>query len=141
VVLKDLRLPRQVAAQTVPVFPGRGRVQAGRAVVHGGLRGCAGAHSRAVWDREREALLRRASGIERDAGGRQGLCAVVELEFLAGLARHAVAGCGWEGCADWLAWGIGQVGGLRQLWTGLGGEWQSVPPGYARALAEVVRRG
>jgi hypothetical protein len=140
VVLKDLRLARQVAAQAVPVFPGRGRVQAGRAAVWGGPRGRAGAHARGVWDRERERLLRQASGIERDCGGRAGLLAVIEIEFLSRIAGHAVH-CGESGCAAWLAWGIGQVGGLRAVFGALGGSWQSVPPGYARALAEIVRQG
>lgn len=129
-----------VAAQAVPVFPGRGRRQAGRAAVWGGARGRGGMHSRDVWDRQRDVLLRRASGLEREAGGRAGLVAVVELEFLSQLGAHAVR-CSQEGCADWLAWGVGQVGGLRQLFGGLGGQWQSVPPGYARALAAVVRQG
>ena len=40
-----------------------------------------------------------------------------------------------------VAWGIGQVRGLSEVWRALGGEWQSVPPGYARALARVVREG
>lgn len=131
-----------VLAAVVPVFPGRGRVPAGRAAVWGGPRGRSGEHARDVWDREREKLARRAAGVERDCGGRAGLVAVLELEFLAGLGRHCLEGeCGREGCADWLAWGIGQVAGLRQLFGALGGTWQSVPPGYARALREVVRQG
>lgn len=136
VVLKDLRDARTVAAQAVPVFPGRGRKQAGRAAVHGGPRGRAGEHARDTWDRERERLLRQASQLEREAGGRAGLVAVVELEFLSRVSAHVVGGCG---CADWMAWGIGQVPGLRVLFGSLGGEWQSVPPGYARALAAVWR--
>lgn len=128
-----------VAAAAVPVFPGRGRVAAGRAAVWGGARGRAGEHARGVWDREREWLCRNASGLERATGaGRDGLVAVVDFEFLGALSRHAVD-CGVEGCPDWLAWGIGQVPALRELWRALGGEWQGVPPGYARALAAVWR--
>lgn len=139
-VLKDLRDARQVAAQVVPVFPGRGRRAAGRAAVWGGVRGRAGEHARDTWDRERERLLRQASGIERDCGGRAGLVAVVELEFLSRVAQHVVVGCNQQaGCPDWLAWGIGQVPGLRALFGSLGGTWQAVPPGYARALAAVWR--
>jgi hypothetical protein len=140
-VLKDLRDARQVAYAAVPQFPGRGRVRAGRAAVHGGVRGRAGEHARDCWDRERELLARRASGLERDAGGRAGLVAVVELEFLGALGRHVV----WcarteDGCADWLAWGVGAAGGgLAQMFRAVGGEWQQVPPGYARALAAVWR--
>lgn len=139
--LKDLRTPRMVAAAAVPVFPGRGRVSAGRAAVYGGPRGRAGEHARGVWDREREWLLRQAFGLERAAGGREQMAAVVELEYLAALSRHAVS-CGVPGCADWLAWGIGTAGGgLRDVWRALGGEWQAVPPGYARALQRAVREG
>jgi hypothetical protein len=128
-----------VAASVVPVFPGRGRRTAGRAVVYGGHRGRAGAHSRDVWDRERERLLRQAGALERDAGGRAGLLATVEIEFLSRISAHVVGGCGGgSGCADWMAWGIGQVRGLSELFRGLGGTWQAVPPGYARALAEVL---
>lgn len=126
-----------VAAQAVPVFPGRGRVRAGRAAVYGAERGRAGEHARDVWDRERESLARRAAGVDR-AVGRQMLPGALELEMLVALARHA-EDCGRNGCADWLAWGIGQVPGLRGLWRALGGEWQQVPPGYARALAAVLR--
>lgn len=131
-----------VAFAVVPVFPGRGRVRAGRAAVYGGPRGRSGEHARDVWDRERERVARRASGLEKQVGSRVLLAGAVELEFLVALARHA-EDCGRAsgGCADWLAWGIGQVGGLRALWSALGGEWQSVPPGYARALAAVVRQG
>jgi hypothetical protein len=128
-----------VAAQAVPVFPGRGRRTAGRAAVHGGVRGRAGEHARDTWDRERERLLRQAGALERDAGGRAGLLATVEIEFLSRIAGHVTGGCGGgDACGDWLAWGIGQVAGLRQVFGALGGTWQAVPPGYARALAEVL---
>ena len=127
-----------VAASVVPVFPGRGRRAAGRAAVYGGVRGRAGEHARDTWDRLREQLCRQASGLEREAGSREGLVATVELEYLARLSTHVV-GCSVPGCADWMAWGIGQVPGLRQVWTALGGTWQQVPPGYARALAAVWR--
>lgn len=129
-----------VAAQAVPVFPGRGKVSAARSAVYGGERGRSGAHSRDVWDRLREQLCRQASGLEREAGSREGLLATVEIEFLARLSKH-VCECGVVGCADWQAWGVGQVRGLAQVWRALGGEWQTVPPGYARALAAVVRQG
>jgi hypothetical protein len=82
--------------------------------------------------------VRQASGLEREAGGREGLLATVEIEFLSRLSKHVLE-CGVEGCADWQAWGVGQVPGLRALFRGLGGEWQQVPPGYARALAAVLR--
>lgn len=129
-----------VATALVPVFPGRGRRMAGRAAVWGGTRGRAGEHARGVWDRLRMQLVRQASSLEREAGGRAELCGVLELEFLSRLAVH-VCGCGVDGCADWQAWGVGQVAGLSQVWRALGGEWASVPPGYARALAAVVRQG
>jgi hypothetical protein len=128
-----------VVVAAVPVFPGRGRVQAGRAAVWGGPRGRAGEHARDVWDREREGMARRAGGIEK-AVGRDMLTGAVELEFLVGLAKHCLE-CPREGCGAWSAWGIGQVPGLRELFGSLGGTWQQVPPGYARALAAVVREG
>lgn len=128
-----------VVVALVPVFPGRGRRSAGRAAVFGGERGRSGEHARDVWERERGLLVRTASGLERKGGGGRGaLVALVPFEFLGALARHA-EDCPISGCADWLAWGIGQVLGLRELWRALGGEWQSVPPGYARALAAVWR--
>lgn len=127
-----------VVSQAVPVFPGRGKVRAARSAVHGGPVGRGGQHARDVWDAERERLVRQASGLEKEAGSRAGLVATVEIEFLARLASHVV-GCSVAGCGDWQAWGIGQVPGLRQVWRALGGEWQQVPPGYARALAAVLR--
>jgi hypothetical protein len=128
-----------VAVQRVPVFPGRGRKMSGRASVHGGPVGRTGEHARDVWDLVREHVARGAWALERaDSVGRARLPGAVDLEFLVRMARH-VAGCKREGCPEWTAWAVGQVPELRQVFMALGGTWQQVPPGYARALAAVWR--
>lgn len=72
-----------------------------------------------------------AGKLER-ACGRRALPGVSDLEFLSGIAAHG-SECSAE-CRAWLAWAIGTVGTLSDLWRALGGQWGRFPPGHAAAL-------
>lgn len=94
-----------------------------------------GAHCVRVWDLERERVCRRAGKLEQECG-RAGLAGSADLEFLAGIAAHG-AECAGE-CREWLAWALGTVDTLSDVWEALGGTWTRFPPGHGQALRRAV---